>query len=79
MITLHIENEMLEKLYHEEFKDDEAAFIHFLQETIAVNNVEYEEDLSFLNEVLKDPETQEDSGYTLQQAFAMFEKKYYAN
>ena len=79
MITLHIENEMLENLYHEKFGGDEKAFSEYLSKLAAANNVEYEEDLSFLNEVLKDSDTQEDSGYTLQEAFAMFEKKYYAN
>ncbi len=79
MITLHIEDEILENLYHKKFGSNEKAFSEYLSELAAANNVEYEEDLSFLNEVLKDPKTQEDSGYTLQEAFAMFEKKYCAD
>ena len=79
MITLHIENETLERLYHEEFGGDEKAFSTYLQELVVANNVEYEEDLSYLNEVLNDPLTQEDSGYTLQEAFAIFEKKHATN
>ena len=79
MITLHIEDEMLENLYHEEFGGDEKAFSEYLSKLAAANNIKYEEDLSYLNEILDDPATLEDSGYTLQEAFAMFKKKYSAD
>ena len=77
MITL--ENEMLEKIYYEEFKGDARAFGEYLQGLVSANNVEYEEDLSYLEEILNDPESNISSGYTLQEVFAMLEKKYYAN
>lgn len=52
MITLKIENEMLEKIYYDEFGGDEKAFTDFLQEAVVANNVEYEEDLSHLQSIV---------------------------
>ncbi len=52
MITLTIESEKLEKIYHEVCNDDAAAFVHYLEENTAVNNTEYEEDLSYLQPVI---------------------------
>ena len=52
MITLHIEDEMLENLYHEEFGGDEKAFSEYLSKLAAANNIEYEEDLSYLQPII---------------------------
>ena len=76
MITLHIENEMLEKPYHEEFGDDEAAFVHFLQETVTANNVEYEEDLSYLQPIVDKAMTSPMAEKTHEEIWEEFAKKY---
>ena len=79
MITLTIDDEALERAYHENFGGNDADFVKFLSATCHANNVEYDEDLSSLTGEINNADNSGDSGYTLDEAFDMLRNKHSGN
>ena len=79
MITLTIDDENLERAYHENFGDDESAFVKYLSAQCHVNNAEYDENLSYMQIEIESAEASCDSGYRLDEAFTMLRKKHSGN
>jgi len=75
MITLKIDNPELERMFHEDFNGDNDSFVEFLSENCYANNVEYD-NFSAIKLELENKECYEDSGYTLDEAVELLEKKY---
>ena len=76
MITLTIDNPEVERIYKEDFNGDSEKFSRFISEICITNNVEYSEDLSFLQEELNSEDANEDSGYTHEELWDNLEKQY---
>ena len=79
MITVTIDDEHLERAYHENFGGDESAFVKYLSDQCHANNIEYDENLSYMQADIERAELSGDSGYTLDEAFDMLRKKHSEN
>ena len=79
MITITIDNEEIERIFHEEYNGDKEAFSAFITQSVIANNVDYEQDLSYLQEELKQPEANEVCGMDIEEIWEELTQKYAKN
>jgi hypothetical protein len=74
MITITIDNPIVEKIYKEDFHEDNEKFSQFILE-VCTSQSDIE-DLSYLQDELNSLEANIDSGYTHEELWSRLEQKY---
>ena len=75
MITITIDNPVLEQIYKEKYNQDSEKFSQYISE-ICIANEENFEDLSYLQEELNSKEANEDCGYSHEEIWDELIKKH---
>jgi hypothetical protein len=67
---------VLEQIYKEKYNEDSEKFSQYISEICIANEVDFNEDLSYLQEELNSKEANEDCGYSHEEIWSYLEKKY---
>jgi hypothetical protein len=76
MITLHIDNPELERVYYEEFGGDEERFVAFISQSCSANNTHFAIDAATMERLYDEGEASGDSGLTHEEVFEQLRAKY---
>ena len=76
MITITLDDPEVERIFYEEYNGNKEAFAAFITQNVVVNNVEYDQDLSYLEEELQSLEANEDCGMDIDEIWKELTNKY---
>ena len=79
MITLTIDNPIVEKAFYEDFDGDKDAFVEFISHNCSANNSNYEIDPAVLERLYDEGDASGDSGKTVEEVFEELLAKYDRN
>ena len=79
MITLMIDNPVVEKAFYEDFHGDQDNFVEFISHNCSANNSDYDIDPAVLERLYDEGDASGDSGKTVEEVFGELLAKYDRN